>query len=260
MIGELRCLIPEHVRILALTATATCSTMDIIVERLSLRDYVVVALPPNRPNIKLTLQPSKDLQEYSLELSEQLRSLKLNYPKTILFCQSYKDCSMFYLCINHYLGNDKTHPSRYPNLLEYRLITMYTRASTTPMKEMIASLFSEKSSNLQMVIATTAFGMGVDFPDIDQIIHWGPPSNLEQYAQEVGRAGRGGQKSCAILMYDKVNRHSELTMKRYCENKEECRRKKLFENFVMYEPCIYKVKCECCDICAMTCHCSLCKN
>ena len=259
-IGELRCLIPNHVNILALTATATCDTLDVIAKRLSLRNHVVVALPPNRPNIKLTVQSAKSLQEYALELSEQIRSLKINYPKTILFCHSYQDCSRFYLCINHYLDKDKTYPSGYPNLLEFRLITMYTRASTVDMKEMIASLFLEKTSTLRIVIATAAFGMGVDYPDIDQVIHWGPPSNLEQYAQEVGRAGRKGQKSQAVLMFKKVHNHTEISMKQYCENKEKCRRVKLYEKFIMYEPCSFHIKCECCDICAATCDCTSCRK
>ena len=91
-IGELRCLIPDYVKVLALTATATHCTLDIIAERLSLTHYGVVAIPPNRPNIKLIVQPSEGLEEYARELSVQLRSLKSGYPKTILFCQSYQDC------------------------------------------------------------------------------------------------------------------------------------------------------------------------
>ena len=243
---------------MALTATATHSTLNVVVERLSLKDYVIVALPPNRPNIKLIVQASEGLEKYALELSVQLRRLKLHYPKTILFCQNYQDCASFYLCINHYLGEDKTEPSGYPNLLEYRLITMYTRASTIPMKEKIASLFAEQSSTLRMIIGTAAFGMGIDYPDINQVIHWGPPSTLEQYAQEVGRAGRKGQQSLAILMYKNVSRHTESAMKQYCENEGKCRQIKLYENFIMYKPCIDQVKCECCDICGLTCDCTLC--
>ena len=257
-ISELRCLIPSHVRILALTATATSFTLHKIVERLSLEDYVLVAVPPNRPNIKLIVQPTEGLEATVLELSEQLRRLKLDYPKTIMFCQSYQDCSRFYLCINHYLGKDKTVPSGYPDLLEYRLTTMYTRASTTIMKKMISSLFMERSSTLRVILATAAFGMGVDFPDIEQVIHWGPPSDLEQYAQEVGRAGRKGQQSVAILKVKTFSRHIQLSMKNYCKNKDKCRRTKLYENFIMYEPCSYQIKCQCCDICASSCDCKLC--
>ena len=257
-IGELRCLIPGHVRILALTATATSFTLHKIAERLSLEDYILVAVPPNRPNIKLIVQPIEGLEATALELSEQLRMLKLDYPKTIMFCQSYQDCSCFYLCINHYLGKDKTEPSGYPDLLEYRLSTMYTRAFTTTMTKMITSLFMESSSPLRIIIATAAFGMGVDFPDIEQVILWGPPSDLEQYAQEIGRAGRKGQQSVAILKVKTFSRHIQSSMRKYCENKDKCRRIKLYENFIMYEPCSYQIKCQCCDICALSCDCTVC--
>jgi len=119
--------------------------------------------------------------------------------------------------INHFLKKHKTDSPGLPNEVEYRLITMYTRVSTRKFKETVTSLFSGQSSTLR-IIATAAFGMGVDYPDINQIIHWGSPSTIKQYAQEVGRAGRGGQKACAILMHGQLHRNTELPMKHYCEN------------------------------------------
>ena len=160
--------------------------------------------------------------------------------------------------INHFLKGDKTDPPGLPNEVEYRLITMYSRASTEHFKETVTNLFAERSSTLRLIIATAAFGMGIDYPDIDQIIHWGSPSTVEQYAQEVGRAGREGQKACAILSHGHVNRHTEMSMKHYCENKKECRRTKLYKSFIMYKKCDSDNKCECCDICAMNCKCMLC--
>ena len=69
---------------------------------------------------------------------------------------------------------------------------MYTNASAVQFKEVTMSLFAKKSSILRMIIATAAFGMEIDYPDIDQIIHWGSPDTIEQYAQEIDRAGREG--------------------------------------------------------------------
>ena len=56
-------------------------------------------------------------------------------------------------------------------------------------------------SCLRVVIATVAFGMGLDSPNIRRIIHWGAPADTESYIQETGRAGRDGEQSLAKLYY-----------------------------------------------------------
>lgn len=79
------------------------------------------------------------------------------------------------------------------------------------------------SSPLHIVVATVAFGMGVDCPDIWQVIHWGVSEGVEPYVQETGQAGTDGKLSCALLFYGKgelgKKRTSEL-MKTYCKNKD----------------------------------------
>ena len=67
---------------------------------------------------------------------------------------------------------------------------MYTRACTIEIREKVLMSFGKEGSKLRVVVATTAFLMGIDCPDIEQIIHYGTPSAPEQYIQEIGRAGR----------------------------------------------------------------------
>ena len=67
------------------------------------------------------------------------------------------------------LRNEKTEPSGYPNFLEYQLVTMYTRASTSAIKELLIQLFRNDKSLLRMLMATAAFSMGIDIPNIRQI-------------------------------------------------------------------------------------------
>ena len=249
-IGQLRSLLPESIHVMALTATATMQTLEIVSERLGLFDPVVVAVTCNRPNIFLNVQPKEKLDEFSLLMSQQIIEKKLDYPKTIIFCQNYQDCSNLYLSLVERLGRNKTNPAGYPNLVEYRLLSMYTRASTLQMKQTVMSLFSKTNSTLRVIIATTAFSMGIDCPDVRQVIHWGAPCSIEQYVQEIGRAGRDGLQSEAVMIIKQLSRHTEISMKKYIENSNTCRRVQLYKLFIMYEEVTLVSREKCCDICA----------
>ena len=80
----------------------------------------------------------------------------------------------------------------YPDFHKYRLIDMYTRASSNEMKKEILESFMTEGGKLRLLIATSAFSMGIDCPDICDVIHIGPPSCLVQYVQETGRGGWSG--------------------------------------------------------------------
>jgi bloom syndrome protein len=69
------------------------------------------------------------------------------------------------------------------------------------MKEEILCQLNSEKSNLRVVFANVAFGMGVEIQSVRQIIHIGPPRTIREYFQETGRAGRDGKFSKAILYY-----------------------------------------------------------
>ena len=172
---------------MVLTATATREKFKIIIKHLSLNTPVVAGMSPDRPNIFLSVT---SLEGFAKEISEKMKLERLSCPKTIIFCRSHQDCASMYAAVLQNLGKEKTEPPGYSNLLEYRLLGMYTVASTPAMKEMIMSIFSKANSALRVLIATTAFSMGIDIPDIRQVFHFGVPCDTEQYLQEIGRAGR----------------------------------------------------------------------
>lgn len=124
---------------------------------------------------------------------------------------------------------------------------MYTRASSPENKNQVLYNFSDSKGKLRLVIATSAFGLGVDCPDIRAVYHWGPPATVEEYMQESERAGkrRDGLQSKSILMYGKPGKFVTQGMKEYSTNNEICQRKFLNRNFLFNND----EKTDNCDIC-----------
>ena len=144
-----------------------------------------------------------------------------------------------------------------PNVVKYRLIDMFTACTHPAVKDSILASFNSVQSTLRIVVATIAFGMELDCPNIRRIVHLGPPNDIESYLQETGRAGRDNQPAKAILYYDKSDlkvQHIEESMKAYCRNTGLCRRELLLKDFDQKAapvPTINTVcTCTCCDICS----------
>ena len=90
-------------------------------------------------------------------------------------------------------------PNDAPDLPNYRMVDMYTSSTDPEVKEVIIQQFSKKQTP-KVLIATVAFGMGIDCKHVRQVIHFGPPVDIESYVQETGRAGRDGFPALALLL------------------------------------------------------------
>ena len=151
-----------------------------------------------------------------------------------IFCRTYDDVTSIYTLFKRRLGKDFTEPSGAPDLAKFRLVDMFTHCSHTSVKNIIMEQFTNVSSNLRIVVATVAFGMGIDCPDVRQIIHWGVPDDAEMYVQESGRAGKDGKLSYILIAYGKHDVSVKRTTKHmadYCHNETECRRSLLLKDF-----------------------------
>ena len=117
-------------------------------------------------------------------------------------------------------------------LQEYRVVDMYTKASLPHMKEKVLATFRVLGSTLRIVIATTAFSMVIDCPDVHRVFHYGPPCSKEEYIQETGRAGRDDNQSSAVLLYGKPSKYVNKDVRYYGENTEICHRQLLFQELL----------------------------
>ena len=259
-IGDMRSLIPSRVNMLALTATVTNKAYGIVCNRLSMTNPVLIAKSPCKKNIYFKVLPEIKCEELSEDLSDAIKNESENYPKTVIFVPNYRHCFQLYFNIRSKLGKYLTNPPGYPHVSDFLVVDMYTRVCTEAKKETLITQFSSTSSKLRVLIATTAFGMGIDIPDIRQVIHWGIPSSEEQYVQETGRAGRDGGDAEAIMYNSKCRKYVSKHMVEYADNTSLCRRTFLFKDFIHYSESDKDGidDCKCCDICAKYCLCNTC--
>ena len=112
---------------------------------------------------------------------------------------------------------------------------------------------------VRIVIATSALGMGVNIRDIERIIHYGIPCDMEEYVQEIGRSGRDGRRAIATLLYHNyIFLHCNEEMREYVRKKECCRREIILNCFreKMNKPTVQH---DYCGICSPRCECNVSK-
>ena len=141
---------------------------------------MIVCNVPNRPNIQYSVvQTPGTIEEAFLPLVEQLRYKRTLHDRVIIYCRTYETCSMIYLFLKSRLGAEITEPIGTVDLARFRLVDMFTACTTATVKRTILELFCKSDSNLRIVVATVAFGMGLDCPNVRSVIHWGPSGDIE---------------------------------------------------------------------------------
>ena len=256
----MRSLLPHHVRVMALTATATRKTREVVICRLSMQNPMVLSITPNKPNLIYRVVPKCSMEEVVHAVGDEILQKHTQASRTIIYCRYCKEVVEFYEEFRTYLGIHFTSPPGFLDMAKYRTVDMYMSVTANDVKDQIVKSFCDPCGMLRVVICTVAFGMGLDCPNVSHIVHWGPSTDLEGYVQETGRGGRDGQLcDCTILYHKSDRRNTVKVMLDYCENEHNCRRQELFKDFDDYTSLtLPESACKCCDICNKTCKCDEC--
>ena len=170
-----------NVPVLALTASATPKVQQDIVKQLNMKSPMVVSSTLRRANIAYMVLKTN---EKWLRLE---RVLKKNKGSSIVYLRS------------------RNGTIRMANYLQERGISATFFHGGLSSEEKNKKLSMWLMNDIQVMVATNAFGMGIDKPDVRTVIHWEIPSTIEDYFQEAGRGGRDGEKSFALLLYDDLD-------------------------------------------------------
>ena len=177
-IAQIRKNIPQQVPILALTATATPEVVDDIQERLAFREKNVLRKSFARANLSYVVRHTNKKADDIVHILSKVPGSAIVYVRNRQRTQE----------IAAYLN-------------EKGLSADFYHAGLSA-KERSTKQEAWKKGNTRVIVATNAFGMGIDKSDVRVVIHHDLPDTIEAYFQEAGRAGRDEQKAFAVLLYD----------------------------------------------------------
>eukprot|EP01062_Namystynia_karyoxenos_P084590 TRINITY_DN99_c0_g2_i2.p1 TRINITY_DN99_c0_g2~~TRINITY_DN99_c0_g2_i2.p1 ORF type:complete len:959 (+),score=244.40 TRINITY_DN99_c0_g2_i2:164-2878(+) len=254
MLGERR---PKGVPLIALTATAVPRAQEDIVDSLLMNDPVRLRRGSDRPNLRISCRRKRGLAQDLAELAATLRAEQQDKGRvgsTLVYVvtRAEADRAAEYLSM----------------ALERCGVSVRSYHAGMAMEERMETHDAFLTGRTQVVAATIAFGMGIDKPDIRRVVHHGPAKTVEEYYQQIGRAGRDGLPSECIMYASESDfanygtdfyvgnlpleakasiLRSTAELRRFHSDPQACRRKMLLEFFGEESP--FGSRCGTCDNC-----------
>ena len=233
LLGEVREQFPG-IPVMALTATATENVKVDVIHNLKIQGCEVLTQSFNRPNLTYEVRSKGKSKDVLQDIVKIITESYANH-SGIIYCLSRQTCETLATQLRD----------------EHNIKAHHYHAGMDPQdKNDVQKLW--QAGTYHVIVATIAFGMGIDKPNVRFVVHHTIPKSLEGYYQETGRAGRDGVRSGCFLYYgyqdtaalkrmiddgegSPEQKHRQREMLRnvvqFCENKTDCRRVQVLEYF-----------------------------
>ena len=190
------------VPILALTATATPDVVDDIQERLAFREKNVLRKSFLRSNLSYVVRQTNKKADEIVHILSKVSGSAIVYVRNRQRAQelaTYLNEKGLSADFYHAGLTSKERATKQEAWKRYSSPISNNPQGERPIAQRASN---SEASNIRIIVATNAFGMGIDKPDVRMVIHHDLPDTIEAYFQEAGRAGRDEQRAFAVLLYD----------------------------------------------------------
>ena len=257
---ELRAIMGE-VPLVALTATLTVHSKEKLIKQLNMSPCFIIDLPPKKDNIKYIVHRfdnDTDLESSFEWLKDMVATQGEKMLKTLVFFHKVAKQSLVYEFLDDEL-KESGHKGKGPFSDKTHFFEMYHMKTDDSIKQSVLEHFSG-NGHLRCVLASSSFSMGLDIPDVERIVHFGPAMDVDDFLQETGRASRSvGSKALSIVLLSRGclnGPNLAQEMKKFVKTKN-CRRVAVLKHYMDNAESI-KPQHDCCDNCSDLCKCGDC--
>lgn len=242
--------------VLGLTATVNPEMRARLMKYLCMKSGTkLIVVSPNRDNIRFTVLKADTQMSCFKWIVSMIQEQREETPYTIIFCKTVND---IVLVLNFFLTQlgqsvyvDGDEPAQ-----ERCLLGVYYSQTPKNAKDKITSSFECIKGNIRVVIASTSLSMGVDFPHVRYVVHFGPSNNFTSHLQEAGRAGRNHEPAYNVTVFQ--GRHlitcEKDVKKAITTGLNSCVRVALLKDFDE-DICPMEPGHACCNFCHKNCKC-----